>query len=531
MSYALKVGNKWYIGFTDRHGRPQRKTSPATTRTEARRLAAEKEAKEKRIALGLETPDVERVLFGDVAKLYLQSSEGKASHESTEARFRLHILPVFEHKFMDEIRPADVERFLAAKSKEARCRRHNDKGGCVWVGTVADLGKPCPRCGAKVGPVSAGTRERLRVNISGLYTYAITKEECYRGKNPAAGVEVEGELATIRPLQAEWIPPVILQVRPYWRNLFATAVYTGIRKGELLALRRPQVNLKHRFIEVLRSGVRKTTKGKKVRYVPIPPELVPYLEDQLSSHDSEFVFPNAAGEQQQKCIKFEKLLRTALKRAGILQGFDHVCRRKDCGFTERRQDNAGSQCPKCKFRLWAVAVPVDFDFKDLRATFGTYATEMTGDIRFTQQGLGHQDIATTERHYAKLRNERLLTQADNIRFGASPLNLLTAGASGGIASTGEALQTLSPQVFTQRARRDSNPRPSDSKGADGQKSDDSNGWQEGSLASNTDTYELTQVSRGGDWRQEEAGVSLNLLIGPQRHGGLLLTHMVLGRGQ
>jgi len=46
-----------------------------------------------------------------------------------------------------------------------------------------------------------------------------------------------------------------------FRPLFATAIYAGLRKGELRALRRADVDLERRLILVRRSGDRSTTKG------------------------------------------------------------------------------------------------------------------------------------------------------------------------------------------------------------------------------------------------------------------------------
>ena len=44
-------------------------------------------------------------------------------------------------------------------------------------------------------------------------------------------------------LRLEEVPRVLAQLHPRWRPLFATAIYTGLRKGELAALRREDVDL------------------------------------------------------------------------------------------------------------------------------------------------------------------------------------------------------------------------------------------------------------------------------------------------
>jgi integrase len=60
--------------------------------------------------------------------------------------------------------------------------------------------------------------------------------------------------------------------------LFATAVYTGLRKGELLGLRKSEVDLANRLIIVSRSYDRESTKGGRAEAIPIAAELVPYLK-------------------------------------------------------------------------------------------------------------------------------------------------------------------------------------------------------------------------------------------------------------
>ena len=48
-------------------------------------------------------------------------------------------------------------------------------------------------------------------------------------------------------------------------------------------------------------------------------------------------------------------IRTALKAAGIIVGYDHKCRR--CSFKIRRRSSAVTKCPECGFALWVSPVP------------------------------------------------------------------------------------------------------------------------------------------------------------------------------
>lgn len=79
-------------------------------------------------------------------------------------------------------------------------------------------------------------------------------------------------------LRFQEVPRVLAALSPRWRRLFATAIFTGLRKGELLALRKSDVDLEARLLSVQRSGERETTKGAHADVVPIASELVPFLK-------------------------------------------------------------------------------------------------------------------------------------------------------------------------------------------------------------------------------------------------------------
>lgn len=105
---------------------------------------------------------------------------------------------------------------------------------------------------------------------------------------------------------------------------------------------------------VSRSYERETTKGGHADVIPIATELVPYLESALATSGSEFVFPRPNGSMMSKDVDLEAILRRALARAGIVQGYRHVCRRKGCTHTEQHPD-AAARCPSDGMKLWLKA--------------------------------------------------------------------------------------------------------------------------------------------------------------------------------
>ena len=79
------------------------------------------------------------------------------------------------------------------------------------------------------------------------------------------------------------------------KSLFSTALYTGLRKGEILGLCKAAVDLENRLLTVSHSYRRDTTKGGHADVIPIASELVPYLEDAISRSPSALVFPAPDG--------------------------------------------------------------------------------------------------------------------------------------------------------------------------------------------------------------------------------------------
>lgn len=147
-------------------------------------------------------------------------------------------------------------------------------------------------------------------------------------------------------------------------ELFATAVYTGMRAGELFGLRWSNVDLKKRLITVQRS-FDKPTKTGKVRHVPILDVLYPVLRNWRLKNKNELVFPNEVGNMHTpspRVIKFT--FKEILKKTKIKP----------------------------------------MRFHDLRHTFASHWVMKNGDLFKLQKILGHADQKMVQR-YAHLAPE------------------------------------------------------------------------------------------------------------------------------
>jgi len=156
--------------------------------------------------------------------------------------------------------------------------------------------------------------------------------------------------------------------------LYTTAVYTGLRAGELAGLRREDIDLERRLITVQRSFDGPTKSGD-VRYVPILDPLLPVLPAWLLMCPGQVVFPNEAGRMHgQSASIFQEILHRVLEAAGF---------------------------PKLKNGEREVRY---IRFHDLRHTFASHWMMNSGDLFKLQRILGHKSVTMTQR-YAHLAPE------------------------------------------------------------------------------------------------------------------------------
>lgn len=409
MAYVERHRSKWRIVWRDERGRLRRKSTMCETKKKAQDMADDLEREAERVRMGLQRSRPVPVTFAQTVGKYLPSIADMRSYKHVESRIRLHVLPALGDKLLTEIVPADIKSLLAAK----------------------------------VGELAPQTREHLRVHIQAVFTFAIRDQKTFQGVNPASEVpKVFIPDHDPKALPAEWIPGVFAVMETEHRDLVATALYTGMRKGELLGQRKEHVHLERRLIEVHGSYGQGRTKGGKSRPVPIFPELVPYLEHALGSSTGPMLFPDADGEMRKPAFKAHDIFKRALVRAGHVAYWAHVCRRRGCGarvlpklpagqehprcevctrrgcgHCERHDDKAARRCPTCNMKLWVKGIPPPYSFKDLRSTFATLTYERTGDMRFVQELVGHHDIQFTADKYARFRAEHLQEQAAKVTFG------------------------------------------------------------------------------------------------------------------
>src|SRR5512133_1786420 len=390
----LKRGT-WYLRWKDEAGRWRAKASGARTKAEARQLQAQLERRAERVRLGVEValPDDGGGTLAELLTWWLRVySKPLASHATNESAIGVHFLgSELAALPLTAVTAGRIESFLQAKT----------------------------------GEVSPQMVNHLRGYLSRAFN-AARRAGRYPGPNPVLDVR-KRKVPRRKPdfLRVHEVPPLLRALDPRWRALFATAIYTGLRKGELLALRKSDVDLGRQVLTVARSHERATTKGGHTDGIPIATELVPFLEVAIGTSPSELVFPKRDGTMMRRDVNLEQTLRRALGRAGVVEAYRHVCRRKGCSHVESATDQDQRRCPNDGRKLWVKPVVRPIRFHDLRHSTASLLMMNGANPASVQRILRHSDPKLTTEVYGHLAPEYLRAEVDRLAFGPEVTQLAT----------------------------------------------------------------------------------------------------------
>jgi integrase len=283
----------------------------------------------------------ERLTVKDAAHLYMTGAQRRGRKPSTcaniESEVRVHLAPFFAGKTVDAIEKKDVLDLMASLEGDG---------------------------------LSPKTIKNIINTLSAICNMGRAADPPWVSVNPCEGIErpVTQETAEPRFLTLEELDALIahlpagmfLQID---RVLFLTAALTGLRKGELVALRWQDVDWQARRIRVRRNytrGAFGTPKSRRsTRAVPLADEVAGALDRLFKSSrwqaDGDLVFAHPVTGEVQAKSNISRRMGVALKAAGV---------------DEHR-------------------------FHDLRHTFGTRAAAAGVPMRTLQEWMGHVDIQTT----------------------------------------------------------------------------------------------------------------------------------------
>jgi len=302
----------------------------------------------------------ERVTVEEAAGRYVAHAKRRGRKASTleniESETRVHLASFFRDRPLDAIRPEDVRDLVAVLERKSLAPK-----------TIRNV---------------IGT-------LSGLFNFARAPQRGWATGNPCEGAELPAvpEATEIRFLTLDEVAALVAAARPgsfqaLDRAIFLTAAMTGLRRGELLALRWRDVDWPAARIRVRRNYVRGefgTPKSRRsTRSVPMADEVAGELDrlHQASRWrgDDDLVFAHVATGGPLTAANVSRRMRAALTAAHLDE---------------------------------------THHFHDLRHTFGTRMAAAGVPMRTLQEWMGHRDLATTQRYadYAPSAQEAAMIAA------------------------------------------------------------------------------------------------------------------------
>src|SRR5262252_495268 len=372
MAQPYLRGKRWYLKYKDARGRWRDEVCNARTKGKAAEILRDIQVAEDRARRGLEARPpadgggtVDELIEWWVEKFLKR----KVSYGPCIGTIRKHLVgsPLGALRLV-EVTAGDIEAFLEERSRE----------------------------------LAAETLNHLRGYVGRAFTMA-RRAKRFVGVNPIGDVPKRKAPRRLPDfLRPDEAVAVLEKLSSKWKCLFATAIYSGMRKGELLALRKVDVDFSSRLITIRRSHDRDTTKGNHADAIPMATELLPYLRAAIDASPSELVFPRPDGRMMSRQLQLELVLRRALRAAKILIGYRHICRRRGCGHTEVAPNDQVRHCPKCKMKLWPSEQARPLRFHDIRHTTASLLIMAGADLAAVQRIMRHTDPRITMEFYAHL---------------------------------------------------------------------------------------------------------------------------------
>jgi integrase len=330
---------RWHLGErrVNRRLGPKRRrgTGHGLNRTQAEAELRRLMVRERPPARGSTLP------FASVVELMLRDLEALERKPTTldnyRAILRAHLLPRFGELAINRVRKRDVEEFMAALTQAG---------------------------------LAARTRSGIFKLLAQVFNFALRHGWCE--ENPCRSVRRPRvrECSEIRFLNQQELDALIASIDvsavPFGstdRAIFLTAAMTGMRQGELLALRWRDVDWQAKRIRVRRNYTRghwSTPKSRSgERAVPlsakVEAELRAHLRRSQFAGEDDLVFANPLSGEVLPHGPLVRRFKKALKAAGVRQ----------------------------------------IRFHDLRHTFGTRVAAAGVPMRVLQAWMGHRDYRTT----------------------------------------------------------------------------------------------------------------------------------------
>jgi len=309
---VYKRGDNWYVDFTFHGQRIREMIGPS--RKGAEKVIAKRKAEIAENKFLDKRKEPAPIKFYDFAKEYLQWAKAnkKPSSYSRDLSLMRQLNKEFEAKAIQEITTWQIEKFKARRKEEVR-------------------------------PASVNREIAL---LKHMYSKAIEWSKVK--ESPAKKVKLlKGEVKRVRFLMPEQVQTLLSNCADHLRPIVAVAIHTGMRKGEILKLRRDQANFNQEIISIL------DTKNHERRDIPMNDTVKAILKGMEGN--GQYFF---CSEDGRPFGDVRRSFETALRKSAI----------------------------------------EDFRFHDLRHTFASNLVMAGEDLNTVRELLGHKDLTMTLRY-------------------------------------------------------------------------------------------------------------------------------------
>lgn len=332
--FARKRGRTWYAYWYDNKGR-QRAKAIGTNKKEAEAFVA---AMQTEVATGAYR-ELKKVTFPEYAQQWLQDYASVQVKPSTflnySSMINSSLIPYFGNVLLADIQTMDIQRYVAKRLKEG---------------------------------LSGSTVQKALVLLKGMYKQA--EEWGYVKVNPALNVKApKRKFVEMQALTPEEVKVLLDAFDPEWKPFFFTAIFTGMRLGELRAIRWSDIDWNGGVIRVRRSvwhGEFQEPKTRNaIRNIGMSPMLIKVLKEYQETTEGSFddlIFSTASGGIIDDANLRNRVFQPALEKAGLR-----------------------------KIRI-----------HDLRHTYASLLINQGENLKYIQHQLGHGSITTTVDRYGHL---------------------------------------------------------------------------------------------------------------------------------
>ncbi len=349
---GTKADAKWYVKYREADGRQKMVNTYATSKEKARQFLRTAEENVAQGRLGVEKRGSEKT-FAQLATHWLEvHSATLESHSDNVGRME-HLTKAFGTL---PISGVTAERVALLRARMAAETVPSGEGGKAprWrpntINRTLALLRKVLNDGVTWGWAKSAPKVKLLPVPETAFDF-LQKDEAERFLSHVA-VAAPGDAA-----------------------LYAAAIYTGARMGELWGVRWADVDLTRGLLTIRRSYGRDFTKSKKIRHVRVNRQLGSILKgwrDRCFKSDAGLVFPAPDGTMR-------------------------VRERPPRGFADLL---AAARCRKIRFH-------------DLRHTCASLLVMAGVSLRAVQQQLGHSTITVTEK-YSHLAPAFMANEADRL---------------------------------------------------------------------------------------------------------------------